>query len=77
MDMGMPVHDGDTHKVGRNVWAEFVHNLSENRAAWRMTDRLGHGVLVEGAAEMRYLRDLLDRAIETVGDKDVTPIRDT
>lgn len=76
-DMKQPVHDGDTHKIGRNVWGEFVHTVQGNRAAWRLLDRFGRGVLVEGVEEMRYLRDLLDRAISTVGETNEPSVRDS
>lgn len=44
----MRIHDGDTFKVGRDCYAEFVDKNQVHQEAFRIMTKFGQGVCIEG-----------------------------
>lgn len=46
MNLPAKLHDGDLITIGTNKFVEYIN--TEGRKALRVTNALGHGVLLEG-----------------------------
>lgn len=64
------IHDGQAFRIDENCWGEFLN--TRGRLGWRLTDRLGRGILIEKDGMVNLMR-LLEISLQDINDNEGAP----